>query len=133
MKISKEARKQAKSLFLRSFTGGKLDEAKIRAVASALVEKKPRNYFEILKQLHRLTRFEVEKRHALIESAVALSAQAREGVMASLRSKYGPDLTADVVVNPQLLGGLRIRIGSDVWDGSVRGRLARLESNLAAA
>jgi F-type H+-transporting ATPase subunit delta len=34
------------------------------------------------------------------------------------------------MVNPQLLGGMRIQVGSDVWDGTVRGRLERLQQQL---
>jgi F-type H+-transporting ATPase subunit delta len=50
--------------------------------------------------------------------------------VANLKKKYGGDLTAEFVVNPQLLGGMRIRVGSDVWDGSVRNRLERLQQQL---
>jgi F-type H+-transporting ATPase subunit delta len=52
-------------------------------------------------------------------------------VLRDLRAKYGSDVSADFSVNPKLIGGLRIRIGDDVFDGSVRGRLARLEQGLA--
>ncbi len=52
-------------------------------------------------------------------------------MLRDLRSKYGDGLTTDFRVNPNLIGGLRIRVGSDVWDGSVRGRLDRLEQELA--
>ena len=50
--------------------------------------------------------------------------------MANLKRKYGSDLTAEFVVNPELLGGMRIRVGSDVWDSSVRNRLQRLQQQL---
>jgi F-type H+-transporting ATPase subunit delta len=49
---------------------------------------------------------------------------------ANLRQKYGPDVTANFAVNPELLGGMRIRVGSDVWDSSVRNRLQRLQQQL---
>jgi F-type H+-transporting ATPase subunit delta len=52
--------------------------------------------------------------------------------MSSLQRKYGTDLTTEFVTTPELLGGLRIRVGSDVWDGSVRQRLQRLQEDLAA-
>jgi F0F1-type ATP synthase delta subunit len=50
-----------------------------------------------------------------------------------LRAKYGEDLATEFRVSQDLIGGLRITIGNDVWDSTVHGRLARLESNLAAA
>jgi F-type H+-transporting ATPase subunit delta len=48
----------------------------------------------------------------------------------NLKKKYGNDLTATFTVNSDLLGGMRVRVGSDVWDSSVRNRLQRLEQQL---
>ena len=53
-----------------------------------------------------------------------------QSLVASLKQKYGSDLTTGFVVNLKLLGGMRIRVGSDVWDGSVRNRLERLQQQL---
>jgi F-type H+-transporting ATPase subunit delta len=47
-----------------------------------------------------------------------------------LNKKYGKDLSTEFVVKPELLGGMRVRVGSDVWDGSVRNRLERLRQQL---
>ena len=133
MKISKEARKLSKKLFLGSFTEGRLDEAKVRTIAQTVIEKKPRKYIDILKNYQRLLRVEVAKRHAVIESASDLSGDVRQQLLGTLRSKYGQELTTEFKVSPELIGGLRVKIASDVWDSSIRGRLSRLESNLATA
>jgi F-type H+-transporting ATPase subunit delta len=69
---------------------------------------------------------EFEKRHAVVESAVELQPATRASVEADLRAKCGPDLTFDFVINPELLGGMRVKVGSDVWDGSIKARLQRL-------
>jgi len=47
-----------------------------------------------------------------------------------LKKKYGSDLTSEFVVDPELLGGVRVRVGSDVWDGTLRNRLERLQQQL---
>jgi F-type H+-transporting ATPase subunit delta len=47
-----------------------------------------------------------------------------------LKVRYGEDLTTEFRTNPELLGGLRIKIGDDVWDGSVRNRLSQLQEQL---
>jgi F-type H+-transporting ATPase subunit delta len=133
MKINREIRKLSKSMLRASFTDSQLDQGKIGSLVQSLAEKKPRHYIAILENYKRLVRLEVEKRHARIESADELSAAVRTQIVSSLQRKYGPDLTTEFVVTPELLGGLRIRVGSDVWDGSVRDRLQRLEENLAAA
>ena len=54
----------------------------------------------------------------------------RSEVLANLKKKYGNDVTAEFAVDLALLGGMRIRVGSDVWDGTVRGRLERLQQQL---
>ena len=131
MKLTKEVRKVSKELFQASFTNNQLDSEKVRGFVAQIVAGKPRHYVDILKNYHRLIRLELDKRHAVIESATVLSQDTSEHVLRDLKSKYGDGLTTDFRVNPDLIGGLRIRVGSDVWDGSVRGRLDRLEQALA--
>ena len=133
MKISKEARKLSKHMFNGSFTDGKLDGAKVSAIAKTVIDNKPRKYTEILKNYQRLIRVEVAKRHAVIESATDLSGEMREQMLGTLRGKYGQDLTTEFKTSPELIGGVRVKIASDVWDSSVRGHLSRLETNLATA
>jgi F-type H+-transporting ATPase subunit delta len=133
MKLTKEARKLSKELFRASFTNGKLNEARVRTLANAVASRKPRHYIDVLKNYLRLVRLESEKHHAIIESATPLDPQTTGKVSVDLKLKYGWDLATDFKVNPGLLGGLRIKIGSDVWDGSVRNRLARLGEELAQA
>ena len=130
MKINKEIRREARELLRASFTDGQFDRGKIESLIQSLVEKKPRHYVDILENYKRLLRLEVEKRHARIESATELPPEVRSGIVSNLQRKYGQDLTTEFLVNPELLGGLRIHIGSDVWDGTVRNRLQRLEQNL---
>jgi F-type H+-transporting ATPase subunit delta len=132
MKINREIRRISKEMLRASFTDGQLDQGKIGALVQSLIEKKQRNYIPILENYKRLLRLEVEKRHAKIESAGELVPEVRAQIVSSLQQKYGSDLTTEFVLSPELLGGLRIRVGSDVWDGSVRNRLQRLEESLAA-
>jgi F-type H+-transporting ATPase subunit delta len=59
-----------------------------------------------------------------------LSPQAAFEIGARLKRKFSDDLTTEFVVDPTLLGGIRVRVGSDVWDGTLRNRLQRLEQEL---
>ena len=95
-----------------------------------MIEKKPRHYIQVLEAYQRLLRLEVEKRTATIETATELPSDAQQQIVENLKRKYGSDLTARFVVSPELLGGMRIRVGSDVWDSSVRNRLQRLQQQL---
>ncbi|WAC20271.1 F0F1 ATP synthase subunit delta [Luteolibacter sp. SL250] len=126
MKVSKTAATAARRLFGLSHTDGRLDNNKLRTVFTRLAEDRPREYRAILAALHRLVRLDVEKRKVTVESAVELDPTTRQRVFNDLARKYGNDLDVQYLVNPVLLGGLRIRVGDDVFDGSVQGRLDRL-------
>lgn len=126
MKISKTAAAAARRLFGLCQTDGRFDEAKLRTVITRLVESTPRDYKAILVSIQRLTRLELERRQVMVESAVALDDGTRQRVVAGLANQYGPDLVLQYKTTPELLGGLRIRVGNDVFDGSVQGRLERL-------
>src|ERR1700744_4604673 len=131
MKLDKDSRKLSKQLFAASFTEGRLDAKKVKAIAQKVGESKPRNALGILKEYQRLVRLEVEEHHAVIESAVELDEATGKQLVASLRAKYGKGLSTEFKFSPELLGGLRIKVGSDVVDGSVRERLQRLQAGLA--
>ena len=126
MKISKTAAAAARRLFGLCQTDGRLDNEKLRTVFTSLAEKKPRDYQAILAGLHKLTRLDLERRKVTVESAIELDQATRQRVFSDLARKYGNDLEIEYFVKPALLGGLRIRVGNDVLDGSVSGRLDRL-------
>jgi F-type H+-transporting ATPase subunit delta len=127
MKINKETRRLSKGLLRSSFTDGQLDDGRIRSIVKSLIEKKPRHYLKVLEAYKRLLRLEVEKRSATIETARKLDLDSGAEIITNLKRKYGSDLETRFVVNPELLGGMRLRVGSDVWDSSVRNRLQRLQ------
>ena len=130
MKINKEIRRLSREMLRASFTDGQLDPGRIASLVDSLIARKPRNYIGVLKNYRRLLRIEVEKRRARIETASEVDRETSSRLVANLKKKYGGDLTSEFVVNPQLLGGMRIRVGSDVWDGTVRNRLERLQQQL---
>ena len=130
MKNKKETRQLSRALLRASFTDGQLDQGRVSSLVKSLLEKKPRNYLDVLDEYKRLIRLEVEKRTATIESASELNPDVASDLVGNLKRKYGPDLTTRFVVNPELLGGMRIRVGDDVWDSSVRNRLQRLQQQL---
>jgi F-type H+-transporting ATPase subunit delta len=130
MKINKETRQMARALLRSSFTNGELDSNRVRAIVKSLIEQKPRQYLNILEIYKRLLRFELEKRTAVIETASELPLDSATEIINNLKRKYGADLDTQFVVNQELLGGMRIRVGNDVWDSSVRNRLQRLQQQL---
>ncbi len=130
MKISKDALKAARQLFQLTMVDGRIDDDRARKIVKRVTEEKPRDHHAILHAYLRLVRLEFEKRHAVIESAVDLPEELSGQVIEGLKRNYGDDLTAEFSRNESLIAGMRVRVGSDVWDGSVRGRIERLRSRL---
>lgn len=129
MKLTKQARRDAKQLFTTCKVGGLLDEARVRQVVGAVIAQKPRGYVGILSHFQRLVKLDLERRAARVESAVPASATLQQSVKANLALRYGPGLDVSFAVNPALIGGLRVKVGSDVFDGSVKARLGELEAS----
>jgi len=131
MKISKEARRSSRQLFRACIADGKLDESRVRLVLTQVAAAKPRGYIAILSNFQRLVTTEVERSSAHVESATELGADTRADLQASLTRKYGRPISLSFQINPELLGGIRVKVGSDVWDGTVKARLEALKAQLA--
>ena len=126
MKGSKQSRRDAKQLFQSCQVDGALDEARVRQAVALLIEKKPRGYFGTLQELQRLVKLDVNNRSARVESAVALSEAQQQEVRGSLGRLKGADVEVEFAENADLIGGMRVKLGDDVYDGSVKTRLSRL-------
>jgi F-type H+-transporting ATPase subunit delta len=129
MKISKQARRDAKHLFNSCRSDGLLDDNRVRQAVAQVIDRKPRGYVAILSHFQRLVKLDVARRTARVESATDLPAELRSSVQSNLARRYGPGLSVSFTVNPGLLGGLRVQVGSDVYDGSVRARLEALQDS----
>ncbi|HVO06031.1 MAG TPA: F0F1 ATP synthase subunit delta [Burkholderiaceae bacterium] len=69
---------------------------------------------------------------ATIESAFPIDATQLPQVLALLEKRFGRKLNASVVVHPELIGGIRVVVGDEVLDTSVRARLEKMRLALAA-
>jgi F-type H+-transporting ATPase subunit delta len=126
MKVTKRARQEAKQLFRSCLVDGRLDEARVRQAVAGLIDRRPRGFAAVLSHLHRLVKLDIARRTARVESAVALAPALQAEVTGNLTRLYGPGLEIAFAPNPALVGGMRVRVGSDVLDGSVQARLTAL-------
>jgi len=129
VKISKQSRRDGKALFSNCKVNGVLDENRVRQTVSAVIAKKPRGYVAILSHFLRLAKLDIERRSARVESATPVSEALQQSVKANLVARYGEGLNLSFAVNKELIGGLRVKVGSDVFDGSVKARLSELEAS----
>jgi F-type H+-transporting ATPase subunit delta len=126
MKISKQAKRDAKQLFAGCKVNGVLDESRVRQTVGAVIARKPRGYMAILSHFQRLVKLDLDRHAARVESAVPMPEALRSSVTANLTRRYGAGLEVSFGVNSRLIGGLRVKVGSDVYDGSVQARLNAL-------
>lgn len=133
MKISKLAIRETRELFRSCQVNGLLDENRVRQALKLLSEKQPRGYLEILARLHRLVKLDLERRAVKVESATPLSPDLQGELTAQIKAKYGNGVNISFAQNAALIGGLRIQAGSDLYDGSVRTRLEKLEESFESA
>jgi len=127
MKISKSAKKDAKQCFRDCLVQGRLDQNRARQIVQYIITKKPRDFLAILTHFQRLVKLELNRFTANIESAVAIPETVQGQLRQNLESRYGAGLHYNFHLNPNLIGGMRVRIGSDVFDGSIQARLASLQ------
>ena len=127
MKISKQNRREAKELFRASQVNGVLDENKAKQAVDEVLRLKPRGYVGILSHFQRLVKLDIDRRSARVESVVPLDNAQQNNVKSALVKRYGAGLNFTFVQNPALIGGMRIKVGSDVFDGSIQSRLAQLQ------
>ena len=129
MKGNKQSRRGAKQLFKSCQVEGQLAEERVRQAVTLVIEKKPRGYFGILQELQRLVKLDVSSRSARVESAVVLTEAQQQNIRESLGRLKGGEVTVQFSENADLIGGMRVKIGDDVFDGSVKTRLATLSES----
>jgi F-type H+-transporting ATPase subunit delta len=129
MKMSKQARREAKQLYRICLVNGLLDENRARQTVRQVIARKPRGYMPILSQFERLVKLDSDRRTARVESAGPLPPAMQAELTQNLARQYGAGLNISFTQNPALIGGLRIQVGSDVYDGSIQARLNSLQES----
>ena len=127
MKTNRQAQREAKRLFGLCVVGGSLDDARVRQVVEKVIAASRPGGLKVLSRFQRLVRLRREAHSAKVESPTPLAGEIQAQIESELARMYGRGLLMSYDRNPTLLGGVRITVGSDVYDGSVKGRLTELE------
>jgi F-type H+-transporting ATPase subunit delta len=127
MKTTRRARRAARRLYRACLVSGLLDEERARQAADAVARSRRRGSLPILAHFRRLVQLDRDRHRAVVESALPLPEDLRTSVVRNVARAYGPGVSTSFAQNPGLIGGMRVKVGSDVYDGSVRAALAILE------
>jgi F-type H+-transporting ATPase subunit delta len=128
MKTTRQVQREAKSLFRLCLVNGALDESRARDAVRRVIAAGRPGALAVLSRFQRLVRLDRAKHRAAVESATPLPADVRASLEAGLARRYGTGLEISFADNAALIAGVRIAVGSDVYDGSLRGGLAALEA-----
>jgi F-type H+-transporting ATPase subunit delta len=129
MKTVRQTRREAKRLFRLCLVDGLLDEGRVRQVVQRVIEAKRRGNLALLAHFLHLVKLDCGRHTAKVEGAQPLPADLQASVLAGLARIYGPGVSVSFADNPELIGGMRIKVGSDVYDGSIKAGLAALEKS----
>jgi F-type H+-transporting ATPase subunit delta len=95
-----------------------------------MAASRPRTGLAVLSAFRRLVRLDRDRHTADVESAAGLAEDVRGEIRIGLARLYGSGLDIRFRENPELIAGVHIKVGGDVYDGSVRGRLDAIERRL---
>lgn len=130
MNRTKQARRAARQLFRACTVDRRLDDARAGIAVHRLAQSGRRGSLATLSAFQRLVRLDRDRHRAVVESAAPLGDDLRGRLTAGLTERHGDRLETVFQPNPALIGGVRITVGSVVYDGSVHGRLAALGARL---
>ena len=123
---------ELKRRLLDTLLDGKVSSTSLRLITQAAVHPRGRSLDASLTEYARLVAEWRQRLIAVVRVAVPLSERERDRLAAALAAAFGHGVHLDVLVDPGVLGGISVRIGDELIDGSVARRLAALRRQLAA-
>ncbi len=123
---TKKLQQFARQLFTLSFDQGVLSGDRVAGVLAYVDKHSPAQSLALLKAYRRLITAEVARGQAVVEHSGAVSDAVLQDIARAMSAKYGRGITPVARRNDQLLAGLRVRVGDDVYEQSVAQQLAAL-------
>lgn len=100
-------------------------------VTSLVRQPRERRVRQLLSRAMRIVSNQRGRLVATVHTATELSDAQRTRLGQTLSQRYGGQVSLNVVIDPSVVGGLRVQIADDVIDGSISARLADLRQKLA--
>ncbi|UUT36693.1 ATP synthase F1 subunit delta [Microbacterium elymi] len=116
---------------VEALLNGRASTATVLIASSVIQRPRERRVRELLARAEQIVAGARGRTVATVTSAVALNQAQTERIAAMLKARYDTEIAVNTVVDPTLVGGLRVQIADDVIDASVSSRLADLRQRLA--
>lgn len=111
-----------------SSEGGTIRPDQVEQVLATLRQNPPRHHRQILRLYARAVERRQRENTLRVESAIEPSAATLESLRRRYSDRHQRSLTPEVVISPELIAGLRIRVGDHVYEDSVTSRLQQLKN-----
>ncbi|EAP99902.1 ATP synthase delta chain [Janibacter sp. HTCC2649] len=116
---------------VRTLLEGKAAPETIRLAEQAVLVPRGRRLDRVLEAYLKLAAGRHDELTALVTAVVPLDEQQQSRLAAALRDIYGKKVTLQLVLDPSIVGGIRVQIGDEVVDGTVLRRLDMVRRDLA--
>ncbi len=126
MRGNKQSQQLARQLFRLSMAERQLSPERVTGVLQYLDKHPPARPLPVLQAYHRLISLEVARSRAVVEHAGPIADSLLQSIESAMSKRYGRPVTTVTKPNPDLLAGVRVRVGDDVYESSVAGQLASL-------
>jgi hypothetical protein len=123
----RRAARDAGRLWRLCLVDGSPDAGRVRRIADELCASGRKGRLVVLAGFLRLLKRDRDRRTAEVDSAVPLDAATRAAVENGLARRFGRAMTTTFVVDPALIAGVRLKAAGELFDDTVRARLAALE------
>lgn len=131
MRRDKKTTKLAKKLVeLSKEANGVVTQSKVGEVLAGLKEVIVRRYLLVLKTYLYYLRREIALQTAVVSTPGALAPESLAAIAAKFTAQYGRPIAAETKIDASLIAGVRVRVGDDVYDASVAGRLKRFAESV---
>jgi F-type H+-transporting ATPase subunit delta len=121
----------AKRELLRSLLGGRVDAVTERLAVRLVTHPRGRSLEAGLQTLSRLAAARRDRVVAVVTSAVPLTDGQKQRLGAALAKLYGRQMHLNLDVDPEVLGGISVRVGEEVINGTIAERLSEVSRRLA--
>lgn len=122
---------EGKQQLLQTLAGSKVAPSTLRLITQLAVHPRGRSLESGLDGFGQLVAQQRQRLVAVVRSAVALSEEQKTRLTAWLRTSYGRDVHLNVEVDPRVLGGFSVRIGDEIIDTTIVGRIEEVRRRLA--
>jgi F-type H+-transporting ATPase subunit delta len=127
---AKSVQLQARQLLQLSLVDDVVDPARVDGVLAYLAKHPPARPLTVLHAYHRLVARALARSRAVVQHAGEVSPAILGAIEGAMSQKYHRIVTAEARRDDALIAGLRVRVGDDVYEASVAGRLAALAASL---